>query len=663
MIDAKGEPCFLDWQRSRPDQNVRWKQRTRDLASLHATLAEHLATPRERLVFLVEYFRTFEGETKAAMPQSRADFVRRIIEQSRLLLRRRHVAEKRHAAPQDVEQAWIPLQFDALCITPRLQRLYGSRPPHWLARYRQPLPPGQEPARTWLTLPDGNNALLVRRRVWTPLRLRWAQWRRRQPVSDDQRAAGLLLRLERHNIPAPRVLAMGQHGLGKGWLESFLLMEPAPNSIELATWLNRLDPNDERDQCLRSAMLAQVGALLHRLHDARCYLAESGGAHTFAVRLDGDSAPQLVVERSEAVSFSRRSRPDRARRDCAALARICDATTATPIDVEHFKHGYSTGDYDESPQGGGPMSLPRASTPSIAAPRGSLWQRLVKGAQRIIEQDDWPRLAGNDWPRHIMDVEVTDRFHAKQGRSTGRWRLRGPDGGLTVYLKRHYRLPWWHGLLATLWPRGAWSPAMQEWQHLEWARRQGIPVPRTVAAAEFIGPWTKLQSILAVEELTGMIPLHEAIPQASRQLPPDLFRAWKDNLIEEIARLTRILHDRYCFHKDLYLCHFYIPEADTHGVPVSWRERIHMIDLHRLGHHPWTWRLWQIKDLAQLLYSSEIDGIDARDRLAFWRAYLGPGQRTATDRWLGSAVRYKWQRYRKHNARKDASRVEEAKAA
>ena len=28
-----------------------------------------------------------------------------------------------------------------------------------------------------------------------------------------------------------------------------------------------------------------------------------------------------------------------------------------------------------------------------------------------------------DWADRIMDVAVTDRFHAKQGRSTGRWVL------------------------------------------------------------------------------------------------------------------------------------------------------------------------------------------------------------------------------------------------
>ena len=130
-----------------------------------------------------------------------------------------------------------------------------------------------------------------------------------------------------------------------------------------------------------------------------------------------------------------------------------------------------------------------------------------------------------------------------------------------------------------------WSPAFQEWDHLEWARQQGVPVPRVVAAGEFIGPAGRLQSFLAVEELTDMLPLHEAIPLAAQTLAPAIFRRWKRALVSELARLTRLIHDRRTFHKDLYLCHFYIARDDTQQVP-DWHNRVHLIDLHRLTHHP-----------------------------------------------------------------------------
>ena len=83
---------------------------------------------------------------------------------------------------------------------------------------------------------------------------------------------------------------------------------------------------------------------------------------------------------------------------------------------------------------------------------GSLWQRLVRGVRRVRQRPDWQLFAGPDWAERIMHVPVTDDFHAKQGRSTGRWVLDGAHGQLAVYLKRHYRLPRLHGWLATLWP-------------------------------------------------------------------------------------------------------------------------------------------------------------------------------------------------------------------
>jgi hypothetical protein len=280
----------------------------------------------------------------------------------------------------------------------------------------------------------------------------------------------------------------------------------------------------------------------------------------------------------------------------------------------------------------------------------TLWRRLLGGARRLWQRADWPRFAGADWPERIMDLAVTDRFHAKQGRSTGRWIVEADGQRLGVYLKRHYRLPWWQGVLSVLWPHGDWSPGMRERRNLEWAAAQGLPVPAAVAAGEFLGPWGRLQSFLAVEELTDMLPLHEAIPLASRTLSAVEFRAWKSGLAVEIARLTRELHDRKHFHKDWYLCHFYVRREDIKPLDgLAFRQRVHLIDLHRLAHHPWTWRRWQIKDLAQLLYSSEVEGVDDRDRLRFWRHYQGEAKNHWMERWLRRVVLAKWRRYRRHN--------------
>src|SRR5438552_864135 len=122
--------------------------------------------------------------------------------------------------------------------------------------------------------------------------------------------------------------------------------------------------------------------------------------------------------------------------------------------------------------------------------RDTFWQRLWRGVRRVRGRADWETALGTDWPDRVMQAELTDRYHAKQGRSTGRLIL----PRLTVYLKRHYKLSWWRGLLATLWPGRGWSPGAQEFRHLQLARDVGVPVPATVAVGEIIGPWGRLQS-------------------------------------------------------------------------------------------------------------------------------------------------------------------------
>ena len=280
----------------------------------------------------------------------------------------------------------------------------------------------------------------------------------------------------------------------------------------------------------------------------------------------------------------------------------------------------------------------------------TLWQRLVHGVCRLYQSPEFERFAGPDWPRRIMRMAVTDRLHAKQGRSIGRLNLESQGHRLVVYLKRHYRLPWWHGLWTLLRPGAGWSPALQEWEHLRWAREQGLPVPEAVAAGEFIGPWGRLQSFLAVKELTGMLPLHQAIPAAAAKLDSSTFRRWKYGLAIEIARLAAELHRRRRFHKDFYLCHFYVPDEDTVRLP-RWRGRVHLIDLHRLGYHRWTWPFWLVKDLGQLWYSSEVPGVHPRDRLFFWRVYCKANAWARTVPWLLLCIRLKAWNYRRHSRR------------
>lgn len=305
------------------------------------------------------------------------------------------------------------------------------------------------------------------------------------------------------------------------------------------------------------------------------------------------------------------------------------------------------------------MSAPQPSLTQLdrraGDPVSSLWARLRRGVRLFRKQADWDRFAGDGWPERIMGEPLTDRGHTKQGRSIGRKVLTDGRDKLSVYLKRHYRLSRLTGLMATLFPGRASSPGLQEWVRINWAKANGFAVPRAVAAGQFVGPWGRLQSFLAVEELHGMLPLHEAIPRASRALDARTFARWKRGLVAELARVARELHRRGVYHKDLYFCHFYIPEALTHSVPSTWTNGVWMIDLHRLTRHTLTGPWWQVKDLAQLAFSSEVEGVTARDRARFWKLYRAGWPGRAPGEWLIPLVRWKWRMYRRHNERKPSA--------
>jgi hypothetical protein len=273
----------------------------------------------------------------------------------------------------------------------------------------------------------------------------------------------------------------------------------------------------------------------------------------------------------------------------------------------------------------------------------------------IYTAADWPHFAGIDWVDNIMSVDVRDRLHEKQGRSIARWTLEASDGRrLVVYLKRHYCLSWLSGILSKLFPSRAWSPGMQEHRHLQTAAKLGVPVPRVVAAGEWRSP---LQGMLAVEELTDMLALHEAIPLANRRLTSEQFTRWKSGLIGEMARLSRLMHDAGYYHRDLYLCHFYIHINDCTFVPEYWNGRLTMIDFHRFGRAGIGGFYQQAKDLAQLWYSTEgVEGMEPNDIVIFTEAY---GRLGGLMRWL---IRQKWRLYVRKSEQR-ASRREASKRA
>jgi heptose I phosphotransferase len=281
----------------------------------------------------------------------------------------------------------------------------------------------------------------------------------------------------------------------------------------------------------------------------------------------------------------------------------------------------------------------------VNPPLGTILERLTRGVRWTWTSDEYRAALPPDFEASVMALESADRLHAKQGRSTARVRFDSPWGPLSVYLKRHYRLPLRARLAALVHPSGRYTPGGSELKHLEQARSLGIAVPDAVAAGERIGPWGVLQSFLMVAELAGARELNEVLPELQSTMNPDKFARLKRELIAEMAGIAARLHGANVFHKDFYLCHFFLDLS----LPAEGR-RLTLIDLHRLARHRLTGLRWRWKDLAQLLYSTfAVAAINDRDRARFWMHYrriVSP----RFPRWQRLRAIAKANRYLKHNS-------------
>jgi tRNA A-37 threonylcarbamoyl transferase component Bud32 len=241
---------LLDWARSRFRNRVSLRISARDLGRLHASLTDALATPGDRLRCLRAYWQQRGGIAFASF----RDLILATERAGRIALRRRSVRELRRPAVEERPQQLRWLDGERLCLTL----------PFWRASR------GTSPA--WLTAASCSRVLTARSDnvFWHGARLRlqrWpaaAPWRRlvariagRRADTVLTRQAGLLFRLRRYGVPAPRVLAFGRRPDGSG----FLLTRPIPETQPLTECLESFGPR-------RLAVLTKTGALLRKLHAA-----------------------------------------------------------------------------------------------------------------------------------------------------------------------------------------------------------------------------------------------------------------------------------------------------------------------------------------------------------------------------------------------------------
>ncbi|MCU0703158.1 MAG: lipopolysaccharide kinase InaA family protein [Fimbriiglobus sp.] len=244
---------LIDWPSTPKPGTVRPLEAVRWLGTLNASIDSELATTRDRLRVLWAYRRAYRrlGQPVPA----------RFGEVARAIANRRGRAN-RH--PVDPSQRLVWLAGERVVAIPEVASDWpkpAECPPFY------PPTPTKTPLhghREWVTMPNGTEAVLVRFQTTDPFGRLMSVVRERPWRSPAAIAARVLFHLQRHAIPAPRLLAFGQRLTSRTVAESFLCAEMPRGVSSLSAFLSRPETTPSE----RAAVLRECGRLLSDLHKA-----------------------------------------------------------------------------------------------------------------------------------------------------------------------------------------------------------------------------------------------------------------------------------------------------------------------------------------------------------------------------------------------------------
>ena len=132
------------------------------------------------------------------------------------------------------------------------------------------------------------------------------------------------------------------------------------------------------------------------------------------------------------------------------------------------------------------------------------------------------------------------------------------------------------------------------------------------------------QSFILTEALENTISLEDYCESWVQHKPT--FTS-KRRLIEELARISKVLHSNGVCHRDYYLCHFLLHEQAAFNSGQIETPQLSLIDLHRALIRRKLSIRWVVKDIAGLYFSAMHIGLNRHDFLRFVRLYSGKSLR------------------------------------
>ncbi|WP_256830561.1 lipopolysaccharide core heptose(I) kinase RfaP [Pseudomonas sp. Pse1] len=219
--------------------------------------------------------------------------------------------------------------------------------------------------------------------------------------------------------------------------------------------------------------------------------------------------------------------------------------------------------------------------------------------------------AGRDAFREVEGLQG-EVYRELEARRT----LRTEVAGNGFFVKIHRGIGWGEIFKNLLTAKLPVLGAGQEWRAIQRLQQAGVPTMTAIAYGEKGRNPADQHSFIITEELAPTVSLEDFSINWRMQPPePRLKRA----LIDEVARMTGMMHRAGVNHRDCYICHFLL-HTDK---PVTADDfKLSVIDLHRAQTRPAITKRWRNKDLAALYFSALDIGLTRRDKLRFLKGYF-----------------------------------------
>ena len=487
----------------------------------------------------------------------------------------------------------------------------------------------------------------------------------RPPRSQPLREWHAIKLCEERGIGVMRGLAWGQRSVLGVPRQAFLVVEAVPAMESLDEILGRLNrPNGgARFAADRRDLARELGAFVAGLHRTNLAWPDLMGKHIYvAPNTNAQESGRwrfflIDVERMTA-GATKRTRA----KDLARLLRSLRPNRLSVTDLMRFARSYlgwnPDGWSDDRARVEETFSWvrrvvrrswasrrPRLPMPDDAAPPDR--QRFVRHGRLVVNEAFIPLLQENGLVscKTVFGYQDGERLDKPNiGTWRERWRIEPSEFGgrrRTLYMKRYQRPPLGEQLRRILLQRARHGTAWWEWHNLRRLAYAGIPTATVVAYGQKMRGILERRSFLITEAIPGES-LERWVPEHLRP-GGDVDWRTRRGLIDYLARLVRMLHNRRLVHRDLYLSHVFI-SFNGNGQPV-----LRLIDLQRLFRPRWRWRRWQVKDLAALHYSTPQDCVPMTDRIRFLRRYLGVRRLRPEHRRLIRSILARTRRTERHN--------------